>query len=454
MGPKSSIGPERSKGAEPSKGLVPSRGTASGGASAAHSSGVGHSDSGTSDTGTVEKTQRLQDGRPMKNVAILGATGSVGTATVDVLEHLDRVDGECGWRMWAASGHRNLTGLAKIAASAARPPDRLIASCTESFDTKPFLADPRLSGTEVVCGEQELVRTAEHADVDIVVAAIVGRAGLESTLAAVKAGKRVALANKETLVVAGPIVREACQASGAEVLPVDSEHSALFQCIGDRPGDVEKLILTASGGPFRNWTEAQMEQATVESALQHPTWEMGAKITIDSATMMNKALEIIEARWLFDIPADQIEVVVHPQSMVHSMVEFRDHSILSQFSPPDMRLPIQYALTYPRRLPGVAKRWERGHSDPLELLPPDRDRFPALDLGFEVARCGGSAGAVVNAANEVAVGLFLDRQIRFTDIVPTCRKVLENHDFDGSPSLSELIRLDEWARGDARRACC
>lgn len=385
--------------------------------------------------------------RPIKNVAVLGATGSIGTATADVLAHLHNVDPDFDWRMWAASGHSNLDLLAKIASDAVHTPARLIASCDQGDDVQ----IPGFQG-DVRCGAEALVDAASHPDMDVLVAAIVGRAGLESTLAAVEAGKRVALANKESLVVAGSIVRAACSRSGAELLPVDSEHSALFQCIGDRPEDVERLILTASGGPFRTWDAGAIESATPKDALNHPTWDMGAKITIDSATMMNKALEIIEARWLFDVPAERIEVVVHPQSMVHSLVEFKDHSVIGQLSPPDMRLPIQYALTFPRRVAGIADRWDRGTASQLDLEPADRDRFPALDLGFEVAGCGGTAGAIVNAANEVAVGLFLDGQIRFTDIVKICRQVLENHTFDGSPTLADLIRLDNWAREQAELA--
>lgn len=323
-------------------------------------------------------------------------------------------------------------------------------------------------------GPDALVRAATEKDVDVVVAAIVGRAGLESTLAAVHAGKRVALANKETLVVAGPVVTRAAADNGAELLPVDSEHSAIFQCLAESrarqsqfatakqpttaadssakthwPG-VRRLILTASGGPFRDWTAAQMREATIEQALAHPTWKMGAKITIDSASMMNKALEVIEAKWLFDVPADKIEVVVHPQSLIHSLVEFEDGSLIAQVSPPDMRMPIQYALTFPRRLPCPTPELDRTQGWDMSLCPADPDRFPALALGFEVARVGGTAGAVVNAANETAVDLFLNGQIRFTDIPEICRRTLLDHDHESSPTLERLLKLDVWARGRAR----
>lgn len=403
----------------------------------------------------------LTGDRPCQNVAVLGATGSIGTATAEVISHLNTVDPENRWRIWAASGHKNMDVLGKIAADASvsdSAPSQIIFSdpAVSSDDTVPAaLLEMKAAGSELRFGPDELVQAASHPDVDFVVAAIVGRAGLESTIAAVEAGKRVALANKETLVVAGGLVRRTLAESGASLMPVDSEHSAIWQCVSDsacletKPKAVKKLILTASGGPFRTASKADMEAATSDSALAHPTWQMGRKITIDSATMMNKALEIIEARWLFDIPADQIEVVVHPQSIIHSMVEFDDGSVLSQMSPPDMRLPIQYALTHPRRLPCQSPVFDRGKDWNLTLEPPDFERFPALELGFEVARVGGTAGAVVNAANEVAVGLFLEDQIRFTDIVPVCRKILENHTFEDQPTLTRLLELDQWARQEA-----
>ena len=413
-----------------------------------------------------------------QNVAVLGATGSIGTATADVLQHLQRTDDQHRWRMWAASGHQNLDELARIASTMDPPPERLILSSPD--------AAAQYSGTQGLAkrfdlrtGPEALVEVAQCDAVDVVVAAIVGRAGLESTLAAVEAGKRIALANKETMVVAGPLVRQAMQQSGAELLPVDSEHSAIFQCLGgaasataakpvsadrseanrDRMGDSavpdapkpQKLILTASGGPFRDWSVERMAAASPADALAHPTWQMGPKISVDSATMMNKTLEVIEARWLFDLPADAIEVMVHPQSIIHSMVEFDDGSVIAQLSPPDMRLPIQYALTYPRRLPSPCPPLDRSRRYDLSLEPADRGRFPALDLGFEVAAAGGTAGAVLNAANEQAVGLFLSGKIRFTDIVAGCRDVLENHTHESHPPLARLLELDRWARQEILR---
>ena len=394
----------------------------------------------------------LEDDRACQNVAVLGATGSIGTATIDVLTQLNQIDPEFRWHVSAASGHKNTRLLAELASGLAEAPDRIVLSDNENAES--LGADEnqlRALGSLLEFGPEALISAASDKSVDVVVAAIVGRAGLESTMAAVEAGKRVALANKETLVVAGPVVSQACEKSGAELLPVDSEHSAIFQCIQAAASKPKKLILTASGGPFRNWTREQMVTATPESALAHPTWQMGPKITIDSATMINKALEVIEARWLFGLPADAIEVVVHPQSIIHSMVEFEDSSVIAQLSPPDMRLPIQYALTYPRRLPCPCPDFDRTKPWDLTLEPADPERFPALRLGFEVAAAGGTAGAVLNAANEEAVGLFLAGKIRFTDIVLGCHDVLKNHAHEADPPLDRLLELDRWARRELKK---
>jgi 1-deoxy-D-xylulose-5-phosphate reductoisomerase len=255
--------------------------------------------------------------------------------------------------------------------------------------------------------------------------------------------------------MAGPLITRAAAGRNVAILPVDSEHSAVFQALSaGRRSDVRRIILTASGGPFRQHSQEALRQVTVEQALAHPTWEMGRKITIDSATMMNKALEIIEARWLFDLSPDQIDVVVHPQSVVHSMVEYVDGSVVAQLSPPDMRLPIQYALTYPERCPCPAPRLDLARFFQLDFEPPDEERFPALPLGKEVARRGGTAGAVLNAANEAAVSAFLTEELAFSDIVPACRAVVEHHNFDPSPSLETLLQLDRWARQEVTRWVC
>jgi 1-deoxy-D-xylulose-5-phosphate reductoisomerase len=297
--------------------------------------------------------------------------------------------------------------------------------------------------------------------------AIVGSAGLVSTWAALEAGKTVALANKESLVVGGELLTNLAKTNGGRLIPVDSEHSAIMQALmawnlacNDTKTDttthqcsdvglnlsIEKIILTASGGPFRTKSLDELADVTVEEALAHPTWKMGKKITIDSATLMNKALEIIEARWFFDIPTDKIDVVIHPQSLVHSMVEFVDGSVIAQMSPPDMRLPIQLALYYPHRFSGTSPRIDWSQMQTLDFYPADFERFPALSLGLEAAAVGGTAGAVINAANEVAVAAFLDGKLPFREIVNVCRFVLEHHNFEQHPTLHQLLETDRWAR--------
>lgn len=393
---------------------------------------------GLSDANLETPENTVLDPKQKKSVAILGATGSIGTGTLDVMRSL----GE-DWRVVGLSAHKQLAEAVQ-AAQTARP-KYLAATCSESAKDYDFSDLP--AGTEVLKGPESLVQLATCPEVGTVVAAVVGSAGLLSTVAAARAGKRLALANKEALVVAGGIVTEALRHSGGELIPVDSEHSAIFQAIhAGNAQQVERIILTASGGPFRTWTQDRLATASISDALAHPTWQMGRKITIDSATMMNKALEVIEARWLFDLPADRIQVVIHPQSIIHSMVEFVDGSVVAQLSPPDMRLPIQYALTYPDRTTCPCPKMDWMQTQRLDWEPVDLDRFPALRLGWEVAERGGSCGAVVNAANEAAVELFLQGKIRFTNIVAGCRRVLEEHHFDPSASLDELMRLDRWAR--------
>ena len=308
------------------------------------------------------------------------------------------------------------------------------------------------SKTEVLFGEAGIERIAAAPEVDVVVSAIVGAAGLRGTWVALEHGKTVAIANKETLVVAGPLVMELAKRTNAALLPVDSEHSAIFQALqAGRANEVRRVVLTSSGGPFRGRTFSQLEAVTPKEALAHPTWSMGPKISIDSATMMNKALEVIEAKWLFGLRDDQIDVVVHPQSVVHSFVEFVDGSVIAQLSPPDMRLPIQYALTYPERCESVAMKLDWRRAFDWHFEPPDLDAFPALRLGFEVAARGGTCGAVLNAANEAAVERFLAGSLGFCDIPRACRAVLDQHDFDPTPSLDDLLRLDRWARQEVTR---
>jgi 1-deoxy-D-xylulose-5-phosphate reductoisomerase len=301
-------------------------------------------------------------------------------------------------------------------------------------------------------GEAGVVKMVTDPDVDLVVTAIVGSAGLVGTWSALEAGKTVAIANKETLVMAGPLVMDLANRRGGKVLPIDSEHSAVFQAMqSGRRAEVERIVLTASGGPFRGRTPAELADVTAADALRHPTWQMGPKVTVDSATLMNKALEVIEARWLFGLEPEKIEVIIHPESVIHSFVEFTDGSVIAQLSPPDMRLPIQYALTYPDRLPGPARRMNWRELQAWHFEQPDPDAFPALQLGYEVARRGGTCGAVLNAANEAAVGRFLAGDLAFLDIPRVCRDVLANHQFSPRPTLSELGAADRWARQEVAR---
>jgi 1-deoxy-D-xylulose-5-phosphate reductoisomerase len=379
-------------------------------------------------------------------VAVLGSTGSIGKSTLEVIAasrgRLQAV---------ALSAHSSLQKLAQQALELR--PRWVIASDAEAAAQFAWPAFP--AGVELLVGQEGIERAVTQHEVDIVVSAIVGSAGLRGTWAALDAGKTVALANKETLVMAGSLVMELAKRRGTQILPVDSEHSAVFQALqAGRREQVRRIILTASGGPFRRHTAEQMKSVTVADALAHPTWAMGRKISVDSATMMNKALEIIEARWLFDLEAEQISVVVHPQSIVHSMVEYVDGSVVAQMSPPDMKLPIQYALTYPDREPGVAAKFDWTRASRLEFEPADFDRFPALSLGLEAAKAGGTTGAVLNAANEAAVAGFLAGELQFTEIVPACRSVLEHHHFDPRPSLDQLIELDVWARREVLRWVC
>lgn len=381
-----------------------------------------------------------------KNVAVFGSTGSIGTNALEVIA-------ASGGRLQVAalSAHCRLTELLEQARQF--KPRWVVATDAERalrFDWDDLPAD-----TELLLGPDALADVATAGDVDVVLAAIVGSAGLASTWAALEAKKTVALANKETLVMAGSLVQRLAAAHGAAILPVDSEHSAIFQVLGNREtSEVKQIVLTASGGPFRALSAEQLKQVTVHEALAHPTWNMGPKITIDSATMMNKALEIIESKWLFGLAADQIGVVIHPQSVVHSFVEFVDGSVIAQMGPPDMKLPIQYALEYPHRQPGIAARLDWTRRWQLEFEPADEKQFPALALGYECARTGGTSGAVLNAANEAAVAAFLAGDLHFTEIVPACRSVLEAHHFERDPTLEQLETLDLWAREEVTKWVC
>jgi 1-deoxy-D-xylulose-5-phosphate reductoisomerase len=381
-----------------------------------------------------------------KKVAVFGSTGSIGTSALDVI-----VGSGGRLRAVALSAHGKLDQLLQQAKTL--KPRWIVATddaAARSFDWSELPA-----GTELLVGLNKLCDVAAADEVDVVLAGIVGVAGLHSTWAALEAKKVVALANKETLVAAGGLVTRLAAERGATILPVDSEHSAIFQALqAGRRDEVRRIVLTASGGPFRQLSLEQLKQVTVDDALVHPTWNMGPKITVDSATMMNKALEIVESHWLFGLGAEQIEVLIHPQSVVHSFVEFVDGSVVAQLGPPDMKLPIQYALEYPHRRPGLADRLDWKRPWRLDFEPADPEQFPALALGHEVARVGGTSGAVLNAANEAAVEAFLNGELHFTEIVPACRSVLEMHDFDPNPTLDRLVVLDRWARQQVTRWVC
>jgi len=376
-----------------------------------------------------------------KRIAILGATGSIGTSALDVIAHLGEP-----YHAVAMSAHRQADKLLEQV----RRHRPTAVGLAEEGSSRALRDELKSLGAQVYLGPAGLVEMVQRDDVDIVLAAIVGSAGLPAALAAVRAGKTLALANKEALVVAGSLLIPEARRRGVRILPVDSEHSAIFQAMQcGRPEQVRKVILTASGGPFRKSTLEQMRRATLADALNHPTWRMGNKVTIDSATMFNKALELIEACWLFDLPPEKVQIVVHPESIIHSMVEFVDGNVLAQLSPPDMRTPIQYALTYPERLDGPSRRFDWSKAFRLHLEPPDDERFPALRLAYDVARMGGTAGAVLNAANEAAVAAFTSGNVAFGEISRVVELTIRSHRVEPQPTLDDLLEADRWARGTA-----
>jgi 1-deoxy-D-xylulose-5-phosphate reductoisomerase len=377
----------------------------------------------------------------VKTVAILGATGSVGTSTLDIVErHRDRY---CVTALTAASNVEALASAAlRTGASLA-----VVADDSRYAELKSLLSgsDCRAaSGRDALC-------EAASGEAEWVMAAIVGCAGLEPVMAAVSAGKTVALANKEALVTAGGLMTEAANRSGAVILPVDSEHNAIFQCLGSRNCDnVRRLVLTASGGPFRTWSAADMYNATPQQAVAHPNWSMGAKISVDSATMMNKGLELIEAHHLFGLPSDRIDIMVHPQSVVHSMVEFIDGSVLAQMGSPDMRIPIAHTLAYPERVESGAERLDLVHVGHLAFEEPDEERFPALRLARQALEAGGSAPIVLNAANEIAVAAFLGGRIRFGEIAAMAEDALTNKPSEIPATIDDVIAIDASTRRHAQ----
>ena len=378
-----------------------------------------------------------------KKVAILGSTGSIGRNALEVIGALAPA-----FEVVAMSAHSSVELFCGQAESV-RPRYAAMTHPAAAAQCRARLAG---MGCQVLSGPESLVEIASLDEVDIVICAVVGAAGLGAVLAAAKAGKTLAIANKEPLVIAGQLLTETARRCGATILPVDSEHSAVFQAMqAGCAGEVERVILTASGGPFRTATAEQMRAATVEQALNHPTWNMGPKITIDSATMMNKALEVIEAVWLFGLPVEKIEVLIHPESVVHSMVEFVDGSVVAQLGTPDMKLPIQYALTYPKRVRGNCDRLRLDRLGKLTFEVPDLKKFRALALGFAAARSDGSAPVVFNAANEAAVEAFLAKRISFGRIVELIEHCLDVHTNQACASLEELLSIDAWARQEVGR---
>jgi 1-deoxy-D-xylulose-5-phosphate reductoisomerase len=368
-------------------------------------------------------------------ICILGATGSIGASTLDVA-------GRLGIPVHAVTAHSKVAELARCAV-AAQAAVAVVADPTRLDELRRLLDGSRV---RAAAGPQALCEAASAPEVGAVVTAIVGAAGLAATVAAARAGKRLCIANKEPLVMAGPLVMAAAKAAGGAVLPVDSEHSAIFQCLeGHATDEVAEILLTSSGGPFR--TVSDLSQVTVDQALKHPTWSMGPKITVDSATLMNKSLEIIEAQVLFGVGAERVRVMVHPQSVVHSMVAFRDGSVMAQLGRPDMRTPIQYALTWPRHLAGPVEAPDFARLGSLTFEDPDRARFPSLDLAYAAARLGGLAPAVMNAANEVAVAAFLAGRTRFLDIFRTVERALASFANVAEPSLEDIVAVDADIRG-------
>jgi len=379
----------------------------------------------------------------MKKIAILGSTGSIGTSTLAVAEQFpDR------FKVVAIAGGNN-SGLLESQIRRFRPSLAAIADANAAESLRKKCNDMRV---RIVSGVEGMIEVATAEEADITVSAIVGTAGLVPTIAAIQAGKDIALANKEVLVTAGELVMAECRRGNVRLFPVDSEHSAIFQCLhsGQR-GDVKRLILTASGGPFRNHSKDDLTKVRLADALKHPNWSMGRKITIDSATLMNKGLEVIEAHWLFGMAPEQIKVLVHPQSIVHSLVEYRDGSVVAQLGMPDMKGPIAYALSYPERLPDVSPGLDLASIATLTFQEPDRDLFPCLGYAYDALKAGGSMPAVLSAANEVAVGCFLEEKIGFLDVPRVLKSIMEAHAPVAFKTVDEVLRADAWARREAEK---
>lgn len=377
-----------------------------------------------------------------QRLTVLGSTGSIGRQSLEVIAAL-------GLSVEGLTAHKN----AKLLEEQARAVHPKLAVLTDEAAAKDLAVRLADTSTRVLGGKEALLEAAILPEADTVLTSVVGIAGLEPTLAAIDAGKNIALANKETLVCAGALVTAAAENKGVKLLPVDSEHSAIFQCLQgcrDR-GEVERLILTASGGPFYGLEREKIAQMTCREALKHPNWDMGAKITIDSATMMNKGFEVIEAMWLYGLPLERIDVVIHRQSVIHSLVEFRDGAVLAQLGAPDMRLPIQYAFTWPNRLSGPCNRLDLLHCADLTFLPPDGENFPCLELAREAAAQGGVKAAALNGANEVAVAAYLSDKIGFYDIPRLCRLAVDAAPVVETPTLDDILAADALARAVAQK---
>lgn len=373
----------------------------------------------------------------MKHITLLGSTGSIGQNTLKVARHL----GESKIKVVSLAAHSNIE-LLEQQAKEFHP--ALVAVYDKS---KALELQKRLPGVEVLGGMEGIIAAASYENANFAVSAMSGTLGLCPTIEAVKSGKSIGLANKESLVSGGALVMALAKEKGVSVIPIDSEHSAIFQCLnGENSKNVRRLILTASGGPFRSYQQDELKQITVDQALCHPNWKMGSKVTIDCSTLMNKGLEVIEAHWLFSIPCEQIEVIIHPQSVIHSMVEFTDSSMMSQMSAPTMIIPIQYALTYPDRSPGCVESFDFAKHSLLQFFPPDSDKFRCLRLAFDAIRSGGSMPCFMNAANEILVQRFLEREIPWLAIGATLEHLMQTHRVEKIDSLDHLIAIDRDAR--------
>ena len=373
-----------------------------------------------------------------RRISILGATGSIGVNALKVVSHLENE-----LEVVYLSANKNMILLMKQIKK--YQPKAVCIVDEESYNL--VKEEVQSFNIEILFGRSGLLELAKRSDVDVMLNALVGAPGMEPTLLAIKAGVDVALSNKESLVMAGNIIKKAQEQSGSEIFPVDSEHSAIWQClVGEELEDLNRIILTGSGGPFRQKEISLFSNITVKEALNHPNWDMGEKITIDSATMMNKGLEVIEAYWLFRIDPDQINIIVHPQSIIHSMVEMKDGSVKAQMGVPDMKVPIQYALTYPRHIKATWEKLDLINCADLTFENPDYNRFPCIALGFKVLERFGSSGAALNLSNDYAVYRFLNGEIQFTDIPKINESVLEEHPWIEEPSLEDLLELDEWVK--------